>query len=228
MTATRVQTEFTYKSTAGSRDYYWEIVIDEQGIAQVRNVRSPTGLIRDPMTGVPQNVAYDIDESLRNSQALVLETSAYTGSVTFTGQSLQTANIPAGVLNNTEYRVTYSAPDYLLFRTLNKTITSFDVDAGVTYGSPTDPKVVDYVVLAKTAQASAFSGTVTFTDASVDGKEQITFASVFPTDTYRVILTPDNFVPVRVSERRTTDFTVELGITLQVGETVDVGYDVFV
>jgi len=226
--ATRVISEFTFRSTSGGADYFWEVVQDEQGLIQVRHIRAPTGLIRDTVTGLPQTVVDDIDESVRLVQALVSETTAASGTLTFTGETFQDAVIAGGVLNNTEYRVIYSSPDNVLFTTTNKTTTGFRAETSTAYGSPSDPKDVDYTVLVATAQASTFSGTVTFTDAETTGQIAVAFGTAFATASYRVHLTPDDFVLARVIDKTTTGFTIELGVTMDTGQTLDVGYDVFV
>jgi hypothetical protein len=226
MTATRVQSEYTFKATWGGGDYYWEVVIDAQGLASVRNVRAPTGLIRDTVTNVPEPVVDDIHESVNQVQAALAESAAYTGLLTFTGQTSQLVALPGGLLNNTEYRVVYSPPDTVEFRTLSKTTTTFVADAGVAYGSPTEPKDVGYVVLVATAQASTFGGSVVFDDTS--STISVTFGTVFETSAYRVLLSFEDFVTARVTNQTTLGFDIELGISLLAGETVEVGFDVFV
>lgn len=68
---------------------------------------------------------------------------------------------------------------------------------------------------------SAVSGTVTFSAAtSVD----ITFTTPMADTSYRVHLSPSDFIGVRVTNKLTTGFTIQANITF----TGTVGYDVFV
>lgn len=68
---------------------------------------------------------------------------------------------------------------------------------------------------------SAVNGTATFVSATT---VSITFSTPMPNTNYRVHLSPSDFIPVRVSTKLTTGFTIETGITF----TGTVGYDVFV
>jgi hypothetical protein len=226
MTATRVQAEYTFKSTYGGADYYWEVTVDAQGLASVRNVQAPTGLIRDTVTDVPEPVVDDIHESVNQVQASLAETSAYSGIITFTGQVTQAVVVPGGILNNTEYRVVYSPPDIVLFSTLSKTTTGFVANAGVAYGSVPDPKDVGYEVFVATAQASTFGGSVIFDDTS--STIAVSFGSAFNTDNYRVVLSYEDFVLARATNKTVIGFDIELGISLLAAQTVEVGFDVFV
>jgi len=68
---------------------------------------------------------------------------------------------------------------------------------------------------------SAVNGTATFVSAT---SVAITFSTPMPNTNYRVHLSPSDFIPVRVTSKLTTGFTIETGITV----TGTVGYDVFV
>ncbi len=226
MTATRVQAEYTFKATHGGGDYFWEVVIDAQGLASIRNIRAPTGLIRDTVTNVPDPVVDDIHESVNQVQASLAETSVFSGVLNFTGETTKAVVIPGGVLNNTEYRVVYAPPDVVVFRTLNKTITGFTADAGVAYGSVEEPKDVGFEVFVSTAQSSTFGGSVIFDDTS--SIIPVAFGTAFATDAYRVLLSFEDFVTARVTNQTTLGFDLELGISLLPAQTVEIGYDVFV
>jgi hypothetical protein len=86
---------------------------------------------------------------------------------------------------------------------------------------------VTYLVLEKTSQASATVASLTFAQADA-GSKAVTFAAAFDSDDYRVSLSPVGFFPAWVSTQSRTGFTVVIGITLGVAQTVVVGYDVFV
>lgn len=226
MTLIRQQSVFTYESSSGGVAYYFDIVVDTQGLISVRNIRAAYGAT-DCSTSIPSYVLDDIERAKMIVQQQVAETSVQNGIVVFTGQVEQTVMIPAGILNNTNYRVAYSVSDATVLKTEDKTTTSFKIVAPCAYGSPTAPKNVDYVVLVSTQQASTTSGFLTFQDFDI-GQKSVTFATPFTTDDYRVVLTPDDFSVARVINKTKTGFTVELGYTLLTGDTAEVGFDVFV
>jgi len=226
MTLIRQQSVFTYQSSSGGVAYYFDIVVDAQGLISVRNIRSSSGSM-DCATSIPDFVLTDIERAKYIVQQQVAETAVQNGIVVFTGQVEQTVMIPVGILNNTNYRVAYSVSDATVLKTEDKTLTSFKIVAPCAYGSPTTPMNVDYVVLVSTQQASTTSGFLTFQDFDI-GQKTVTFATPFTTADYRVILTPDDFFVARVINKTKTGFTVELGYTLVTGDTAEVGFDVFV
>jgi hypothetical protein len=71
------------------------------------------------------------------------------------------------------------------------------------------------------AMTSAVNGTLTFV---AEGSKEVTFATPMSGTGYRVQLSPSDFVPVRVTNKTTAGFTVQVGVTF----TGTVGYDVFV
>jgi hypothetical protein len=154
------------------------------------------------------------------------ETEVVNGAIEWTGNVSEAVVIPAGILNNTNYRVAYDTPDGTILRTESETITGFTAVAPAAYGSATAPIDVGYVVLVSTAQSGGTGGTASFTSAS--NQVTITFASAFSTDNYRVLLTPDGFFTARVLNKTRSGFTIELGISLLGAETATVGYDVLV
>ena len=68
---------------------------------------------------------------------------------------------------------------------------------------------------------SAVNGTLTFV---ADTSKDVTFSTPMADTNYRVHLSPSGFIPVRISSRLTTGFTVQAGVTF----TGTIGYDVFV
>ena len=226
MALSRQQSVVTYSSSSGGVTYLFDIVVDSQGNISVRNIRSPKGLITDPYTVIPSSVLDDIEEAKALVAQMMDETQVDSGTITFTGQTQQAVTIAAGVLNNTAYRVVYTTPDGTVLRTEGETITGFNAVAPTTYGTPADPKVVSYVVLVTTQQASVTGGTLTF--AAGESSKAVTFATAFETDNYRVVLTPGDFFVARVVNPTRIGFTVQLPFTVPAAQTVDVGYDVFV
>ena len=79
----------------------------------------------------------------------------------------------------------------------------------------------------KTAQTSDLSGVMTLADTD-GGSKTLTFTTPMSTTNYRVLLEPRGFFDARVSSKTKLGFTIELGHVPPAGESVDVGYDVFV
>lgn len=92
--------------------------------------------------------------------------------------------------------------------------------------SPVPSSVTDDICTATSsveslmASTSSVNGTLTFSDSN---SESVTFSTAMSDTTYRVQLTTDSYVPLRVISKTTTGFTVEAGATF----TGTVGYDVF-
>jgi hypothetical protein len=71
------------------------------------------------------------------------------------------------------------------------------------------------------SMTSAVNGTLTFV---AEGSKDVVFATAMSNTNYRVQLSASDFVPVRVTNKMTTGFTIQVGVTF----TGTVGYDVFV
>ena len=71
------------------------------------------------------------------------------------------------------------------------------------------------------AQTSAVNGQLTFAGETT---KTVTFGTPFAGTTYRVLFSTTDFIPVRVTSKSTTGFTVSVGVTY----TGTIGYDVFV
>jgi hypothetical protein len=72
-----------------------------------------------------------------------------------------------------------------------------------------------------TMSSSAINGTATFT---AETSKAITFATPLDDTTYRVVFSVEDFVPVKVTSKTISGFTIEVGITY----TGSIGYDVFI
>ena len=226
MTLARQQSDFTYESSSGGVFYYFNLIVDAQGLISVRNIRSPQGAV-DCSTKIPDVVLDDINAAKLLVQQLVSETSVDSGTLTFTGQTEQAVTVALGVLNNINYRVAYTTSDGIAVATDDKATTGFDAVVGYAYGSVADPKTVDYVILVKTQQASVTSGLLDFVPAD-GGVKTVTFSTAFDTDDYHVILSEEGFFKASLISKTKAGFVVELGYTVPTGQTVSVGYDVFV
>lgn len=227
MALSTVQTVTTYRSFSGAQSYYFDVVIDAQGLVSIRNIKTPVGLLQDSSTPLPQSVLDDMTTATEIAQVRDNETAVTGGIVVFTGQTEQLIAVVPGLLNNTNYRVAYTPPDGISFHTANKSTTSFSAVVGTNYGSLAEPKNVGYTVLTNTAQASVFGGAITFTAADL-GQKAVPFPTAFTTAGYRVVTSPGGFFPVRVTSQTKQGFTLQLGMLLKGAETVEVGYDVFV
>lgn len=224
MALMRIQSIFTYQSMGGGQSYYFDVVVDQQGLVTVKNIRGPHGSCQEYGSPLPEEVTRDITTAVGLVRLLLSESSVVGGTVSFTGQTSRPVVIAPGLLNNTNYRV-YLSPNEGGFLTVeNKTIGGFDVVAASAYGSSADPKDVSWDVFVSTAQASVFGGTLTFPSGSVS--QVITFPSPLTTDSYRVLLSPSDFFLARVSGKTKFGFTVDLGHDPSPG-SVTVGYDVF-
>ena len=229
MALTRQQSVHTYRSSSGGQSYYFDVVVDAQWLVSVRNIRTPTGSISDGNTALPQVVTDDIKAATELVTLLQLETEVDSGNISFAGDVTRDVVIPGGVLNNINYRVFYTTPDGAVLQTTGKTTTGFTAEAASVYGTVLVPKVVAYSVLVKTAQTSDLSGVMTIADTD-GGFKALVFTTPMATANYRVVLEPRGFfdahVPVTLKTK--LGFTIELGHVPPVGESVDVGYDVFV
>ena len=220
------QQVFTYTSSSGGETYTFDIVLDSNGNASVRNIRDPRGITLDAQANLPESVLQDIQSAMDLATMSVAESSVVSGVETFTGQTSRTVAIAGGVLNNTNYRVVLTPPDGILLKVENKTITSFDIVASTTYGAVApDDKDVDWVVYVSTSQGSTMGGTLTFAAGEV--AQTVTFATVQESDEYRVVLEPSDFFCAKVTSKATTGFSVVIGFDPAPG-SVTVGYDVIV
>ena len=71
------------------------------------------------------------------------------------------------------------------------------------------------------AQTSAVNGQLTFAGET---SKTVTFVTPFVGTGYRVVFSTTDFIPVRVTAKSTTGFTVSVGVSY----TGTIGYDVFV
>ena len=227
MTLSLYQSVSTYRTNVNGVAYLYDIVVDAQSVISVRNIRGPRGLITDSVTSLPQVVADDIQEAINLVKLKSSETQVTSGSVSFAGTTSEDVTLPAGLLNNSSYRVYYDNTSGVQCRTEDQTASGFTIVAASEIGTVAIPQDVNYAVYVSTASSSAFGGTATFTVAD-GGSKTITFPSALSTKSYRVILQPSDFFPVRVSSKSKTGFTIVLGISLSGIQTVTVGYDVVV
>ena len=224
MALARTQAVFTYSSSTGGVTYYFDLVLNAMGVITVQNVRLSTG---QSTCSIPDCVLQDITAAEALVYQLVGESDVAHDHLIFTGETTQAAAIAAGVLNNTNYRVTYVTTDPIVITTADKTITGFNAVTAAPYGSHDHPKTVAYVVLVSTHQNGSSGGEVVFTAAD-GGLKVVTFPTPFTTVDYRVVLEPGGFFEARVINQTKLGFTIQLGFTLLAPNTATVGYDIFV
>jgi hypothetical protein len=127
----RVQSAFTYRSITGAgKSYYYDVVISQNGQAEVRNIIGPYGPLG--MSALPASVSAEIQQAITQSQATVMATSAFSGQVVFAAETSKIINIDPA-LANTNYRVLLDVPDFVLARVRMKSTTAFTIETGVTY-----------------------------------------------------------------------------------------------
>jgi len=227
MAGIREQAVYTFSTSSGGQTYRYDIVVDSLGAVSARNFRTPLGLITDSYTSLPESVLQDIYNAQDQIAQQSTEAEVVGGTVTFTGETSKAVVVAGGLLNNTNYRVTYTTPDGMPLQTTGKTTTGFTVEAPSAYGTVAAPKVVTYSVLVVTASTSTYGGTATI-NAADGGAVTITFPTAMTTTNYRVVLTPNGFFPVRLSAKTKASFTIQVGYTMVALSSVTVGYDVFV
>lgn len=227
MPLVREQAVHTYASTHGGLTYRFDVMLDSRGQVAVRNIQSSFGLVSDSYTSLPDVVVSDISEARGIMQQQLAEKVVHEGTIEFDGVASVEVAIPDDLLNNTDYRVVYTTPDGMVIRTTDPTIEAFTAEAAAVYGTEDEPIEVGFEVLVAAQQASVMSGTLTFVTAD-NGVVTVNFPSALTTTEYRVVLTPNGFFPVRVLSKTKAKMVVQLGYTLGTGQSVTVGYDVFV
>lgn len=76
-------------------------------------------------------------------------------------------------------------------------------------------------VEAMLALTSAINGNLTFSE---EASKDVVFTAPLANTNYRVYTAPSDMVPARITNKLTTGFTIQLGVTF----TGTVGYDVFI
>lgn len=133
MSATLVQSEFTFRSGEDSSSfYYFTIVVGLEGEYAVRNITAPTGLIQDSMTELPKTVVDDIAAAYGTVEAFLASTAAVSGSVTFSSEASKSVVFPTA-LSTSDYSVFVDSGDFTLFKVTSKSTTGFTITASTTY-----------------------------------------------------------------------------------------------
>jgi hypothetical protein len=220
MALSRKLAEFTYKSTVGLTEYFFNVTVDEQSLVAVRNILTPNGPILDSYTSLPESVVDDISAAKALVEDLIAESTLASGTAAF-DDDVSSDVVFVSEMNNTNYRVVYSADPDVAVATINKAITGFTISTSAAYTGD-----IGYTVLAKTSQSSATGGVLSFT-VDTGSSVEVTFSTAYSSDSYRVVLTTDGFYPAKVTNKTTTGFTVELAIGLSGDQTASVGYEVF-
>lgn len=132
MAGTRIAFEGTYTSGSGSSQYRFTVVVDQNGVVSVRDIRTPFGLIMDSMSRLPQSVVDDITAAMAQVEDLLSLTSAVNGTLTFAGQTEQSVTFVTP-MSSTNYRVVLTPSDFIPARISSKLVTGFTIQLGVTF-----------------------------------------------------------------------------------------------
>lgn len=125
-------TSQTYQSTTGGQVYTFTVTIDQTGVCSVRDIRTPTGLLRDTVTGIPGPVLDDINTAKQQLEDLVAQTSAVNGILTFTDENTKSFTFVTP-FSGTSYGVTATLPDFISWKVTNRTTTGFDLELGANF-----------------------------------------------------------------------------------------------
>jgi len=129
MSASLVQSEFTYQSGTAPVLYMFTIVSDLSGTLSVRDIQDPYGFIISPYTQIPKSVTSDIQDAMLQVEALLSSTSAFNGSINFVSETTKVITFPS-VQPNLNYRVHLTSNIFAPFKVTNKTLTSFTIECG--------------------------------------------------------------------------------------------------
>jgi hypothetical protein len=132
MAGTRIAFEATYTSGTGTHQYRFTIVVDLNGVASVRDIHTPFGLVMDSMTRLPQSVVDDIQAAMAQVEALLTLTSSVNGELTFSAETEKSITFSTP-MTSTNYRVHLSPSDFIAARVTTQTTTGFTVQVNVTF-----------------------------------------------------------------------------------------------
>jgi hypothetical protein len=132
MAGTRTQSVFTYRSLYNGASYYFDIVIDQLGVTNLRNIQNSRGLIIDSATSLPKPVVDDINLAIEQVESIMSTTSAINGSVSFVAESIKSVTFTTP-LSGDGYRVYTNVPDFVICRIINKTAFGFSIDLSTDY-----------------------------------------------------------------------------------------------
>lgn len=132
---TRKRVCFTYlvkTSNVCAPAWMFTVVVNQDGTIGVQDIKSPYGPLCNTGIQIPEEVLQAIEDAKDEVEDILANTSVLNGTLTFTDQTSQSI-IFADPFNNTNYRVYVSLPDFLSYRIVNKTVTGFDIELGVTF-----------------------------------------------------------------------------------------------
>jgi hypothetical protein len=129
---TRVLTEWTYKSGVTPNIYYFTIVVDQNDLVSVRNMKTPFGLIIDSMTSLPESVISDINTAIAQVESIMSSTSAVNGTLVYANETSKSV-VFATALSSATYRVQTTADVFVPLRITSKTTTGFTVEAAAAF-----------------------------------------------------------------------------------------------
>jgi len=114
-------------------------------------------------------------------------------------------------LPHADYRVFFSTEEFMAIRAINKTVNGFDIDVDITYTGD-----IGYDVFINDTSA-----TLSFV---AETSKQVLFPRPLFCGAYRVAVSVEDFIAVKVVDKTQDGFTIEVDVTY----TGDIGYEVFV
>ncbi len=130
--ATRIQSEFLYRSGPPASLWSFTVCVDSQGNLSVREITDNRGIPVASTVKIPQSVTDDISDAMAQVGALMALTSAVSGTLTFDGESSQTYTF-SEALGSDQYRVALCPDTFVPLRVISKSTTSFTVQAGAAF-----------------------------------------------------------------------------------------------
>jgi len=132
------------------------------------------------------------------------------GILSFSAETTKSVSFPAP-FPSTNYRVFFSTDDFIAVRAINKTVNGFDADVDITHTGD-----IGYDVFIEDT-----AGILTF---AAETEKTVTFPNPFYCDQYRVAISVEDFIAVRVVDKTRDGFKIEVDVSY----TGQIGYEVFV
>lgn len=132
MTATRIQTEMTYRSTQSGVVWHFTVGLDQSGENFVKDIRSPFGTVSNSTSQVPGWVLDDINTATQELEDLVGTTSAFNTILNFSDQNTLPV-VFTTPFTGADYGVSFTLPDFITAKITNQLTTGFTVVLGSNY-----------------------------------------------------------------------------------------------
>lgn len=126
---------FTYMvrtSNVCAPPWLFTVVVNQDGTIGIKDIQSPYGLLCNTGIQIPEDVLQAMEDAKAQVEDILSNTSVLNGTLNFVDETTMSI-IFAQPFNNTNYRVYVTLPDFVSYRIINKTITGFDIDLGVSF-----------------------------------------------------------------------------------------------